>query len=464
MTLAYNFYFVLLLGINLLAIPAAIALIVWAAVVNTAPVTATAAPVAALLLLYAVLLRLHTPRVLVRSGAFPSFCRGDATPTTEAELIAAVEKAFKQHGRPPSIVGSGWGFFLKRYGPPAPRIFLHNFKGRNPDAPDRWRSGTTITAVADALLKERPVALTFPSHPTQDYISLGAWFSFGNHGNGGDENRGSSKCLDYARVFDMRTSGDTRKIEDLEYTEIRRRFDGEDGHDPANYCILDVSFKNLAPNNPLKKMAVKIDSPEMAAKWLNPGAVLRVCFQGAARDYALAMRWEHAPGKIIDHPHFGSRLCMYLQIDIFSVVFGWHEPVEKFVGVLSHRNANRWMPIVGPIATLGVILTGHRNFELIFLMGKSLDPTTMYELITELIQIHKQIGGRSEIRYGKTNAQTPVFLDCAFNRNASPLFKMLRTKFGIKTAALHPGKFSNLSIAPIVPVSLASVYGMTSLV
>ena len=53
------------------------------------------------------------------------------------------------------------------------------------DKGDRWKSGTTIAALIEHYEKQ-PVSLTLNHHPTMDYISLGAWFSQGNHGNGGN--------------------------------------------------------------------------------------------------------------------------------------------------------------------------------------------------------------------------------------------------------------------------------------
>lgn len=472
-TCAYNSYFVLLWSTNILAIPGALTLlgfsIRWSvphAHNETLPEEEEAHlgqsvvgyAFTVLLLTYVVLLRLHAPRVLIRAGAFPALCRGDVTPTTERELVDAVSSIYAQYKRPPSVVGSAWGFFIQRYGPPAPRLFLHNYKGRDPDAfkRKRWLAGTTIASCAKRLLAEEGV--TFPSHPTMDYISLGAWFGFGNHGNGGDENTGSSKCLKNARVLNMIT-GD---IETLEYPELRRRFDGVGDHDPKDYCILDVAFKGLVPNQALEKRGIIIDSAEAASEWLSPGAVLRVCFQGAARDYAIALRWMKAPNKVIDHPHLCSRFCMYTQVDICSVCCGWHEPIRKFTGVMNHYNANRWMPTVWPLETVTVVLSGFRNFELVFLLGKTLDGNTLFKLITNMIAIHKEVGGRSEVRYGKPGPNTPVFLDCAFNRGSNRVFEMLRRDFGIKETALHPGKHTRLSTAPLIQVPLAKVYGMTS--
>lgn len=413
--------------------------------------------IAAVLLVYTTIVRLHGPRVRIRAGTFPASWVGDYTPTTEADLLEAVAKIVTTYGTPPTVVGSGWGFFLKHEGAKGRRIFLHRFKGRQPMDRSRWRTGTTIAEVARTLLKED--AMTFPSHPTMDYISIGAWFAYGNHGNGGDLNSGSSKCLENARVLDMRTG----IIETLEYPEIRRRFDGVNNAVGSNYLILDVEFKNLISNADVQKRGLIIDSPETASEWLKPGAYLRVCFQGAARNYAIGLRCEEIYDPTTKHrdPHLCSRVCTYVQVDIFSVVLGWHEPMKKYTGIVDRYNANRWMPTVWPLATIGVLLSGIRNFELVFLIGKPLDGNTMFKLILEMQKIHAVVGGRSEIRYGKARASTPVFLDCAVRHGAEKIFSMLRSVFGITETALHPGKHTHLSTEPLRRVPLCDVYGMS---
>ena len=118
------------------------------------------------------------------------------------------------------------------------------------------------------------------------------------------------------------------------------------------------------------------------------------------------------------------------------------------------------MPLVWPIETTVLIFLGIRNFEVIFQLGRVLDGNTLYELSQAMIALHKRIGGRSEIRYSRPGATTPIFLDCAVARGHGEIFAMLKSQFGVTRCALHPGKHVALSTAPIERVSLAEVYGM----
>ena len=74
-----------------------------------------------------------------------------------------MRKIVARTGKPPTVVGSGWGYFLTREGAKGTRLFLHEFQGRQPDAPQRWRSGTTIAAASKTLLPP-PLPSSLP-HP-----------------------------------------------------------------------------------------------------------------------------------------------------------------------------------------------------------------------------------------------------------------------------------------------------------
>ena len=456
-TCAFTAYFLLWWIPAVLAIPASITLIImglWASESDARPeLYITAFSVAFALILYTVVLRMHSPRVLIRSGAFPALCRGDSTPKTEADFLGAVARIYRETGKPPTIVGSGWGFFLKHEGAKGKRIFTHNFKGKSPRNLKRWRAGTTIAHVAKELLKD---GVTFGSHPTMDYISLGAWFSQANHGNGGDRGTASSKCLKNARVLNMVTG----EVVTMQYKQIRILFDGADA---SNHAMLDVELHNFVPNFDVQKRGIIINSPETAAEWLAPGSYLRLCFQGAARSYSIGARWED-PYEDTNHrePHCCSRFCQYFQIDICSVFGGWHEPMSKFRGVCDLYSANKWMPLVFPFETITVLLSGIRNFEVVFQIGRVLDGQTLFLLISEMIKIHKLVGGRSEVRYGRLAADTPIFLDCAMQMGEGTrmVFEMLKDKLGVTEVALHPGKQTYLSTSPLARVSMSTIYNI----
>jgi hypothetical protein len=472
MTCRYDAFFAAIWITNVLAIPAAGTLLVWAlANTGTPPRAAVGAVGGVAALAWLVYLRLHGPRVLMRAAAWPAVCTGDYFPRTEEELTAAAAAVMAATGKPPEVVGSGWGFFLYRRGPRGPRIFLHLFRGRVAGA-QRWKAGSTIAQVNRAL---RARNLTFRTHPSMDYISLGSWFACSNHGNGGEPAGRSSDALKNARVLDMRTNS----IETLEYPRLREAFDAEHlrirqaapGADPCRYCIVDCAFHNLADNGDVQKRCIVVDSPAAAAAWLNPTQELRLLFLGAARDVGLGVQW----GPLYDSeyhkhrdPHFCSRCCSFLQVDVFSAVCGWYESasyevdgvkyLKSYTGVTTRYEANRWMPPVYPVQTISVVLFGYRNFEIFFKPARRLDGNTLWQLVKELVAMHRAHGGRSEIRHGPPDGA--VCVDVSMNKRFDAPFRLLKQQFGVGTVALHPGKWNDpreLSTKPCARVPIGQL-------
>lgn len=461
MTCAYGTYFVLLWASAVAAIPGAIALFAWGVAHYADPLRlGLGLGLGALLVVWTIYLRLHGPRVQVRAGAWPALCTGDAFPRTEEELAAAVARIVAEHGRPPTVVGSGWGFFLYRRGAVGPRLFLHRFKGRVGET-RRWRAGTTIHAVDQSFVETE--GLTFPSHPTMDYIGIGAWFACNNHGNQGQAAVGTEDLLKNARVLDMLTN----TVETLEFKELRTRFDGPNA---KNFCILDVEFKNLVPNDDVQKRGIVIDSADAAAEWLNPTVYLRLLFVGAARDHGVGVQWlpvydptRHGGKR---DPHCCSRFCTFLQVDVCSAVCGWYESatyeengvkmLTKYTGVTTRSQANKWIPSIWPLQTISVVLAGFLNFELFFKLDERLDGRVLWQLVQAVIAMHKKHGGRSEIRHA--GPESVICLDVSMNRDRSAPFRMLRETLGVEKVALHPGKFNALSTAPLKRVAWSDLY------
>ena len=449
MTCVYDTYFVFVWLNNVLAIPVGLALFAWGVYWNQVPARlAIGLSVFAVALVWIIYLRMHGPRVLVRAGAWPAFYTGDYFPRTEDELRTAVARIVSKTGKPPAIVGSGWGHFLYRRGPKGPRIFLHNFKGKTMTTGNRWRSGTTIASV-NTHLKARN--LTFASHPTMDYISLGSWFACSNHGNGGATAGKSSDALKNARVLNM--EGD--KVETLEYPSIRKRFDSTDAY---KYCILDCEFHKLVDNSDVQKRGIVIDSPESAAAWLDPTQHLRLLFLGAARGHGIGIQWgplydaERYGGETGHRdPHCCQRWCSFFQVDVCSAVCGWYESAYKevdgvkylknFTGVTTRYHANKWMPAIWPWQTLSVVIGGYRNFEIFFKLDQVLDGETLWKLVKALIAMHRVQGGRSEIRHGAPGGA--ICLDMSMNKGFDAPFQLLKTQLGVRTVALHPGKWND---------------------
>lgn len=451
MTVAYNIYFVCVWGSIVLAVPLAITTLL----LGVTSVDSTAAVVwgvaTSVVVTYTLLMRLHTVKVLVRAGAWPACCAGDLFPRTERELVDGIADIVSRTGNAPEIVGSGWGFFLKRRGPRGPRVFMHTFSGKLPSAPGaltRWAAGTTVEHVSRYA---EQFNLSFETMPTMSYISLGSWFSHGSHGNGGDLARGSSFTMARARVLDM-LSGE---ITTMKYSEVRKTLDTE----PNMHCVIDVKLQ-FVRNDILQKEGMRVDSPQTAANWLMPGAQLRVLFLGAARSYAMGVRWSKPPlAKPADHPHFCSRFCTWLQADVCSSVCGCSESASRWGGFVSYANANRWMPSLPPLSLLLLMFTRATNFEVIFTLGRTMDGDLLHSLISRLqSDVHSKVGGRSEIRYGRPGPNTPVFLDFSLHRDFHHVFRMLYARFGVTTVALHPGKFDSLCTEPCNRVSLSHVY------
>jgi hypothetical protein len=443
MTCCYNAFFVLIWGSAVLAIPTSVGLLVWLIlsfddVDRHADGRIVTLVVAVLVLLtWTIALRIHSKRVLIRAGAFPGWCAGDVAPHDEIELRQAVLEIVQRYNRMPTIVGAGWGFFLWRRGPERPRVFTHNFTGRIPGT-NRWRAGTTIAKVARAYARQ---GKTFDSHPTMDYISLGAWVACTNHGNGGDTNVGTSGTISEVELLDMRQN--TTRVVGVK--QARKLFASARVRD---YCVLSVGFTPV-DNVDLQKKALKIVDAASAAEWLAPGAKLRVLFVGAARSYGLGLRWQ-APYRQTSHkdPHFCSRFCMFFQVDVCSSIGGCHEKLDAYEGLTTLYEANRWMPTVWPWMTLSVVLSRTRNFEIFFKLPEALNGQLLWKLLEASIAMHKTHGGRSEVRYWKLSPDTSISWDISMRHGFSAPFELLYNVMGVRDIALHNGKYTALDPSP----------------
>jgi hypothetical protein len=417
---------------------------------------------AALCLVYTLFMRLHGNQVLVRAGRWPTLCQSVRFPKTPTQAAKACSALYARHGTPPLVVGGAWGFYLYRKLVVPNCIFTHRMRGLLDTENDVWAAGTTIREVLDYYSKQKtkyhPHGLTFSTHPTMEFITIGAWFATGSHGNGGDRARGSSKTMQTATLFDMYSN----KPRVVNYTELRKIFDNPKTR--KQWIVLKVQFQNFMDNYRVQKKGIIIDSPETADEWLEDGAHLRLCFMGAARKFALGLRWQECcydEAEAASHrdPHFCSRICLFLQADVFSAIIGYHEKMIKYRGSSTYLNANRWMPDLLPIMATLVTVTGYLNAEIYFRLPNTLDGETLYAMIQELIAIHKEHGGRSEIRYGKKLPKTTVFLDMSMNKTFTPIFKMLKKTFGVTEAALHIGKYQ-CDISPLKPVQVGVIYGL----
>lgn len=396
---------------------------------------------------WTIFMRTHSQRVMIRAGAWPAWCMGDITPTVTRDptsdelqdLRTKVRRVVQKTGKPPTIVGSGWGFFLKRSGPHGPRLFTHRFRGQMPSDPKRWACGTTLNEIRKHF-EQRDKA--FSSLPTMDYIALGTYFGHGNHGNRGNSGVGKSGTLVDARVLNMR---DDTVFRVTEYKKIRELFDSEDA---ADFLIVDCEIRPSHSNIDVQKMGIEIRDVDGSAKWLAPGAYMRVLFVGAARDYGLGLRWQEIYDRENTHrdPHLCSQLCQITQADYFSAILGWHEPMNKWNGTITMSNATKWTPPIFPLEMLSAVLLGVTNFEIIFFPPAPLTPKMFWVMVQTMIEMHKETGGRSEFRTGGAGAK--IYMDVSLMSSFHRPFEELH-KLGVRKCSLHPGKYSALPTSPL---------------
>lgn len=445
--IAYSLFFVGVWASAVLAIPAALGLFAWllASVVDhtdhahTERVVWLSIGISALVA-WTILLRLHNFRLEIRAGTFPLPCKADRYPRDEIELRQSVLELRARLGRAPTVVGSGWAHFLWRRGARSPLVFTHEFKGLDEDG--RWRAGTTIAHVQKHLKAQ---GRSLSRHPTMDYISLGAWVAQFNHGNEGDVETPSP----IADVVLLDADADA-KIGPMPLREARERIERA----PGRYVVLTLRLDD-APNDTLQKRIVKVHDEQSAADWLVPGAHLRLLFLGSARDYGLGLRWQAVyDASAHSDPHLCSRFCQFLQVDVCSAVCGWHEPLDRFVSILTRYEANRWLPTIWPFMTLSVVLSGTLNFEIFFTLDEPLNGARLWALVREAIALHQRIGGRSEVRYAKPSRSTIVYWDISLSRGLEQPFLLLQ-RLGVAQCALHPGKYQT-NTAPLERVRVSS--------
>lgn len=384
-----------------------------------------------------VYMRSHRVRTLIRSGTWFSTRIHYIYPCTARQFqkqLAAI------HGTP-TVIGSGWGFFLKRRIPKPPYISMVRFRGHMPENKNRWAAGTTITEVVNEYKKKN---VTFPSLPTQNNITLGAWFACGNHGNSGDVGRGSASALRDATVIDM---WNNELLYNCDYSAIRQMFD----KNPSRYCIIDVAFHKLVPNKYLLKQALRINDAITAGQWLNSSAYLRVCFIGAAKKHATGIRWTETHVK--PEKKCCGRCNTYFQADICSAACGCSTPIQTEIVTLSA--ANIWTSAIPPIDLLFIAIGAYRNVEIIFRLTTPLDGILMWRLLRACKKIHNKHGGRTELRYGSG----PIFLDVVMKKQFHLIFHMLQESFNVQKCALHIGKHI-VSTYPLSRVTMGEMYNI----
>ena len=388
-----------------------------------------------ILFLFVCAARLDAVRISIRTGAWGN------TP----QACASKKLLAKYTTQKPTIVGRGWGYFLQRkWAGTSSVLSMRNFTGRRDDG--CWAAGSTIKTVSQYFKKYN---FTFPSHPSYDDITIGSWIAAGCHGSGGDAGGPSSSVLQYAEVvcFDTpHTSQSVRKVKS--YKKIREIFDTK-GH---NCVITWIKFHKLWPNHTVQKSAFDVNTLDGAEQWLSKGAILRVLFVGAARD-GMGIRWQ-MPYYNTEHmdPHCCSKCSTFIQADCCSACCGFREKYTNWNGLTTLREANRWCPTILPIETFITVVGGYKNFEIIFRVIE-MTPTLLLNMVTQLREMHREIGGRTEIRYGTG----VVFWDLSLQQSFERPYMLLQ-KLGVVRIALHLSKY-NPEIYDVIPVvKVGTVY------
>lgn len=449
----YEAFFVIMWGAAILSIFAALGMAIWLLVSffvyedgHALRSTLTLLCIVALLF-YTYILRKHGFRVMVRAGVFPFCCTGGVFPQSLDELKCVLLEYHRQK-KHYTIVGGGWSHFLWRRIATGTRVFLHNFHGKR-NGGEVWHSGTTIAEV-QAQYKARGESLAH--FPTMDYISIGAWVACFNHGNTGDKYKNLDRHP-IKRVYIFNINSNKEFVYDLKSAQVLL---ATNTYISPNLVITGVEF-NSVKDSQVQKRLVMVQNEETANQWLQDGAYLRMMFIGGTRDYAMALRWDdvYKPTQHKD-PHFCSRMCLFLQTDVFSVVGGWHESPDNFTGISKLSDANKWTPPIYPFMTVAVILSRIVNFEVFFKINNTLCARDLAQFVQKAIRMHKEVGGRSEVRYDTQGEHTLLYWDISLSGNFDKPFRLLQTlEFNgckVTHVALHPGKYHDVPVEPLLQV------------
>jgi hypothetical protein len=422
----------------------------------------------------ALLLRLRLAaagaRARILSGNSPFGCfRAPRSPEEFAEELCATWMAT---GRRPTVVGSGWGWFIGR-ARARDAVFTHKLRGRIGEF--SFLAGTELRSVEVALRKAH--GRTFWSTPTMQRISIGSWLARSCHGNSGAAGKPSSYAAARVLVVDLTTLQAARAGPRwLDYATMKHEFDAR----PGQHAVAAVEFEpeRMPVDFWLQKRRTDVVPDPFVAcqglrEWLAPEAVLRVLFFGAARrDLAIGVVYapfdpeEDAPdvrreccgccGRMVPHvdPHDCSAACMSMQLDTCSLVCGWYETAKRsWRGIIKLSDANAFSPdpswLGFPIVAL---LSGTVNFELIFVLPLLVAPTPrsqelrVQKLCNALFGVFRKTWGRSELRMGSLDKGL-VFVDCiARERDAAAIVAAIKPHAHAGTVALHDGKFQGESV------------------
>ena len=321
-------------------------------------------------------------RARLLSGNSPfAWFRAPRTPDEFVEELCAVWQAT---GRRPTVVGSGWGFFIGRMRAPD-AVFTHRLKGRLRTA--TFLAGTELRTVEAALRKAH--GKTFWSTPTMQRISIGSWLARSGHGNSGAAGKPSSYAAARVLVVDLTSLETTQQgARWAEYGQIKRDFD----QSPGQFVIAAVEFDlaRMSENVWLQKGRTDVGYDRYTAtlalrEWLTPEAVLRVLFFGSARRIGIGVtyvRFDPDEDTMVSRrewlrppraSHRSTRSLRGLHEHAWTPAFvcGWYERAKR--GARRNPAQRRQRLLARPVvARLPDHLAAQRtvNYELIFLLPR----------------------------------------------------------------------------------------------
>ena len=419
----------------------------------------------------------HGARARALSGNAPFLGWNAPWPSTTDALIRDVVQVLTTNkGKPPQIVGCGWGYFIGRRA--APRaLFTHHLQGR-PDArnqPLLFYCGTTLADVCEVLHDE--FQKTFWSTPTHQNISIGSWLTRSCHGNSGASGKPSSYAAEWVHAIHMQSVETVQRgVQRHAYKDAKVWFDQA----PDEWFLVAVEFdmKRLSDNLWLQKRLVRVPVQRSGVSqglqdWLLEAPVLRVLFFGSARRQGLGVTYTPVPDETsapyrrpcgccprVPHidPHDCSGPCMSLQLDTCSLLGGWYERAkDAYNGVIRLKDANAFSPSnlldAMPLIPLVVMGTGLLNFEFIFHLRESLSEApaqTVQRLCNVLIELYSGrdgIWGRCELRMSSLERGL-IFVDTiAREANAARVVNTLTWFVRNGLIALHDSKYRSATLS-----------------
>ena len=418
-------------------------------------------------------MRLSRPgaRARLLSGNSPFGCFN--APRTPEDFVDRLCEVWSATGKRPTVVGSGWGFFIGRVSA-SNAVFTHRMKGRTGEF--TFLAGTELRTAEAAIRKSH--SRTFWSTPTMQRISIGSWLARSCHGNSGPKGKPSSFAALEVRVVNLESLAKARAgMKWFTYDTIKHEFD----RFPGRFVIAEVMFSpdKMPFDFLLQKRRCDIEevyNEERSVglrEWLTDEAVLRVVFFGSARKMAIGVTYvkfdpDHTDdeysyrrefeccGKMVKHrdPHGCSASLMSLQLDTCSLVCGCYEKSKRaWRGVTFLSAANAFSPdpswLGFPIVAL---LSGTVNFEMIFVLPQLVAPTQktqelrVQNLCNALFTVFKKVWGRSELRMGDLDKGL-IFVDCVMRpRDASVMISAVAPHIHSGAVALHDSKFQGAPI------------------